>query len=161
LPKKDTINYLFQISSVSKQQCDSDISRACQQGAATSRGNIAEIQIVLQGGQLVPGTYRFGEGRLTSVEDVVIYSRQLYSEPSHGKLGCQMWGAGTFNVKKALYNADGKLEYLEASFSRICEQVTPFPPALPEENRSQIESKNIEKYTYHASWRSRLKISSR
>jgi hypothetical protein len=42
----------------------------------------------------MPGTYTFGEGGSTPIEDVMIYSRQLYSDPSHGKLGCQVWGGG-------------------------------------------------------------------
>lgn len=155
----NTIKYLFQVSSIPKQQCGSDATRVCQQGAAApARGNIAEFQIVLQGIKLMPGIYTFGEAGATPIEDVMIYSRQLYSDPSHGKLGCQVWGAGTFNVKKAVYNVDGKLEYLDVSLSRLCEQTAPFPPILPQENLLQVEVENIKIYTYHASWRCHMKL---
>ena len=106
----------------------------------------------------MPGTYTFGKGGSTPTEEIVIYSRQLYSDPSHGKLGCQAWGRGALNVKKAVYNANGNLEYLEASLVRVCEQTAPFPPTLPEDNLLQVESENIKKYTYHASWRCQLKV---
>lgn len=155
----NTNKYLFQVSSLPKQQCQSDRTRACQQGAAApARGNVAEFQIVLQASKLMPGTYRFGKGGSTSIEDVMIYSRQLYSDPSHGKLGCQVWGVGALNVKKAVYNATGKLEYLDASLFRVCNQTAPFPPTRPEDNLLQVEVENIEKYTYHASWRCHVKV---
>lgn len=155
----NTIKYLFQVSSIPQQQCESDTTRACQQGAvAPARGNVAEFQIALQGSQLMPGTYTLGEAGATRREEVITYSRQLYSDPSHGKLGCKAWGAGAFNVKRADYNANGKLEYLEASLFRVCEQTAPFPPTRPEDNLPQVEVENIEKYTYHASWRCHLKV---
>lgn len=155
----NTIKYLFQVSSIPKQQCQSDTTRACQQGtAAPARGNVAEIQITLQGSKLMPGTYTFGEGEATPKEEVITYSRQLYSDPSQGKLGCQAWGMGALNVKKADYNPNGKLEYLEASLFRLCAQTAPFPPTQPEDNLPQVEVENIEKYTYHASWRCHLKV---
>ncbi len=155
----NTIKYLFQVSSIPKQQCQSDTTRACQQGAAApARGNVAEIQIALQASKLMPGTYTFGEGGSIPIEDVMIYSRQLYSDPSHGKLGCQTWGVGALNVKRAVYNANGKLEYLEASLFRICERTAPFPPTLPQDNLLQVEVENIEKYTYRASWRCHMKV---
>lgn len=155
----NTIRYLFQVSSIPKQQCQSDTTRACQQGAAApARGNVAEIQIALRGSKLMPGTYTFGKDGSTPREEVIIYSRQLYSDPSHGKLGCKAWGAGAFNVKRADYNANGKLEYLEANFFRVCDQTAPFPPTRPEDNLPQVEVENIEKYTYHASLRCHLKI---
>jgi hypothetical protein len=158
LNQGNTIKYLFQVSSIPKQQCQSDNTRACQQGAAApARGNVAEFQIVLQGSKLMPGTYTFGEGGSTPIEDVMIYSRQLYSDPSHGKLGCQVWGAGSFNVKRAVYDVNGKLEYLEASLFRVCDQTSPFPPTLPQDNLPQVEVENIGKYTYHASWRGHMK----
>lgn len=155
----NTIKYLFQVSSIPKQQCQSDTTRACQQGAAApARGNVAEIQIALQGSKLMPGTYTFGKGGATSIEDVMIDSRQLYSDPSHGKLGCQAWGAGALNIKKAVYNVNGNLEYLEASLFRVCDRTAPFPPTRPEDNLLQVEVENIEKYTYHASWRFHMKV---
>jgi hypothetical protein len=159
LNQGNTIKYLFQVSSIPKQQCESDTTRACQQGAAApARGNVAEIQITLPESKLMPGTYTFGKGGLTLIEDVIIYFRQLYSDPSHGKLGCQAWGAGALNVKKAVYNVNGKLEYLEASLFRTCDRTAPFPPTRPEDNLLQVEVENIEKYTYHASWRSHMKV---
>jgi hypothetical protein len=163
LNQGNTIKYLFQVSSIPKQQCQSDTTRACQQGAdAPARGNVAEIQITLPESKLMPGTYTFGKGGSTLtedvIEDVIIYFRQLYSDPSHGKLGCQAWGAGALNVKKAVYNVNGKLEYLEASLFRLCDRTAPFPPTRPEDNLLQVEVENIEKYTYHASWRSHMKV---
>lgn len=155
----NTIKYLFQVSSLPKQQCQSDTTRACQQGvAAPARGNVADIQLALQGSELRSGTYTFGKGGATPIEDVMIYSRQLYSDSSHGKLGCQAWGAGELNVKRAVYNVNGKLEYLEASLFRVCDRTAPFPPIRPEDNLLQVEVENIEKYTYHASWRCHLKV---
>lgn len=159
LNQGNTIKYLFQVSSISKQQCESDTTRACQQGAAApARGNVAEIQISLPGSKLMPGTYTFGKGGSIPIEDVTIYYRQLYSDPSHGKLGCQAWGVGTLNVKKAVYDVNGKLEYLEASLFRVCDRTAPFPPTRPEDNLSQVEVENIEKYTYQASWRCHMKV---
>jgi hypothetical protein len=156
----NTIRYLFQVSSIPKQECESDTTRACQQGATDqlARGNIAEIQIVLPGSKLMPGTYTFGKDGSTPREEVMIYSRQLYSDPSHGKLGCKAWGGGAFNVKRADYNANGKLEYFEANLSRVCTQTAPFPPTRPEDNLPQVEVENIETYTYRASWRCHLKV---
>ncbi len=155
----NTIKYLFKVSSLPKQQCQSDTTRPCQQGAATpARGNVADIQVALQGSELRSGTYTFGKGGSTPIEDGMIYSRQLYSDPSHGKLGCQAWGAGELNVKRAVYNVNGKLEYLEASLFRVCDQTSPFPPTRPEDNLLQVEVENIEKYTYYASWRCHLKV---
>lgn len=155
----NTIKYLFQFSSIPKQQCKPDTSRACQQRAAPpARGNVAEFQITLKGSKLMPGTYTFGEGGSTRIEDVMIYSRQLYSDPSHGKLGCKAWGMGEFNVKRAVNDVNGKLEYLDVSFSRACAQTAPFPPTRPEDNLPQVEVENIEKYTYHASWRCQMKV---
>ena len=159
LNQGNTTKYLFKVSSIPEQQCQSDTTKACQQGAAApARGNIAEFQIVLQGSKLMPGTYTIGEDGSTPIEDVMIYSRQLYSDPSHGKLGCQVWGAGAFNVKRAVYNVDGKLEYLDVSLSHVCDQTAPFPPILPQDNLLQVEVENIEKYTYHASWRCQMKV---
>ncbi len=155
----NTIKYLFQVSSIPKQQCQSDATRACQQGAAVpARGNVAEIQITLQGSELKPGTYTFGKGGSTPVEDVMIYSRQLYSDPSHGKLGCQAWGAGVLNIKRAVYNGNGKLESVEANLFRVCDRTSPFPLIRPEDNLPQVDVENIEKYTYHASWRCHLEV---
>jgi hypothetical protein len=155
----NTIKYLFQVSSLPKQQCESDNTRACQQGAAApARGNVAEFQITLPGSKLMPGTYSFGEAGSTPIEEVITYSRQLYSDPSHGKLGCQVWGAGALNVKRAVYDVNGKLEYLEASLFRVCDQTSPFPPTLPQDNLPQVEVENIGKYTYHASWGGHMKV---
>ncbi len=153
------MKYLFKVSSISKKQCQSNTTRACQQGAAApARGNIADIQVALQGSELKPGIYTFGKGGATPIEDVMIYSRQLYSDPSHGKLGCHAWGAGELNVKRAVYNVNGKLEYLEVSLFRVCDRTAPFPPIRPEDNLLQVEVENIEKYTYYASLRCHLKV---
>ncbi|MDJ0716360.1 MAG: hypothetical protein QNJ54_19485 [Prochloraceae cyanobacterium] len=155
----DATKYLFQVSSIPDRQCRSDTTRACQQeAAAPARGNVAEIQLTLPGSKLMPGTYTFAKGGSTPREEIVIYNRQLYSDPSHGKLGCQAWGRGALNVKKADYNSNGELEYLEASFFRVCERTAPFPPALPQDNLLQVEAENIKRYTYHASWRCQLKV---
>lgn len=155
----DVSEYLFRISSVPKQQCESDPTRACQQmtGARSAMGNIADIQIVLQGSQLISGTYQFGSVKSTLIKDVVIYSRQLYSDPSHGRLGCQKWGKGALNIGKAVYDVNGKLKYIEASLFRVCNQTVPFPPALPKNNLLQAEAANIEQYTYYVFWRCQLK----
>lgn len=150
-----TVRYLFQVSSLPEQSCETDSTRACQQ-AAHARGDIAEIQIVLQGNKLLPATYPF-EDRATPIEDVTVYSRQLYSDPAHGKLGCQAWGAGALNVNKAVYSVDGTLEHLDANLVRVCNQTSPFPTTLPEDNLLQLEVENIEQYTYYASWCCRMK----
>ncbi|NET68147.1 MAG: hypothetical protein F6K63_28655 [Moorea sp. SIO1G6] len=154
----NTIKYLFQVSSIPEQQCQSDATRACLQGGANApaRGNVAEIQLSLPGKKLIPGTYRVRPGGTTPVEEVITYSRQLYSDPSHGQLGCQTWGKGKLKVKKAVYNAKGKLDYLEASLLRVCEQTAPFAAILPQDNLLQVEAENIPKYTYHASWSCQL-----
>lgn len=154
----NTTKYILQVSSIPKNQCHLDHTRACQQGAAApARGNIAEISITLDAHKLKPGTYIL-RGGSTPTEEVITYSRQLYSDPSHGKLGCQVWGEGTFKVKKAVYNVNGNLEYLDASLVRVCDQTAPFPPTRPEDNLLQVNSENIEKYTYHATWFCRLKV---
>ncbi|MDY6785083.1 MAG: hypothetical protein SW833_21495 [Cyanobacteriota bacterium] len=161
LDEGNATKYFFSVSSTPNRQCESDETRACQQGAAApARGNIAEIQIVLPSGKLEPGTYRFAEETSAPVEEVTIYSRQLYSDPSHGQLGCQVWGEGAFNVERVVYNGEGQLEELDASSFRACDRTTPFPPIRPEDNLPQIEVEDIEKYVYRASWRCRLKWAS-
>lgn len=153
----NTVKYIFHFSSIPQQQCQSSATRACQQGAAApARGNVAEVQITLPGSKLMPGNYTFGTGGATPREEVIIYSRQLYSDPAHGKLGCQSWGGGALNIKRAIYNGNDNLEYLEASLFRVCNQTTPFPPTRLEDNLLQGEAENIEKYTYRASWRCRM-----
>jgi hypothetical protein len=156
----NTINYIFQVSSIPEHQCESDGNRACQAGATSARGNIAEIQIALPGHELMPGIYPFREGVSTQGNDDIVYSRQLYSDPSHGKLGCQVWGAGTLNVTRAVYGADGKLEYLDANVNRHCNKTAPFPPILPQDTLLNVEVENIKSYTYHAVWRCRLVLRS-
>ncbi|MEH2114031.1 hypothetical protein [Nostoc sp.] len=158
IDRGDTINYIFQVSSIPKHQCESDGTRACQAGTTSARGNIAEIQIALPGRKLTPGIYPFQEGVSTQGNDDIVYSRQLYSDPSHGKLGCQLWGAGTLNVTRAVYGASGKLEYLDANVNRDCNQTALFPPILPQDVLLHTEIENIESYTYHAVWRCRLVI---
>lgn len=154
----NTIKYIFHVSSIPQQQCQSNAARACQQGAAApARGNIAEVQISLPGSKLMPGNYTFDASSSTPREEVIIYSRQLYSDPAHGKLGCQSWGGGALNIKRAVYDPNGNLEYLEASLFRVCNQTTAFPPTRPESNLLQVEVENIEKYTYRASWRCQMK----
>ncbi|MBX9259479.1 hypothetical protein H1Q63_37125 [Desmonostoc muscorum CCALA 125] len=156
----DTIEYLFRISSVPEQQCQSDTTRACQQTTAArpAMGNVADVQIAAKTDELKPGIYEFGNSRSTPITDVMIYSRQLYSDPSHGSLGCQRWGKGALNIERAIYGASGKLEYLDANLFRLCNQTVPFPPASPEDNLSQVQLENIKQYTYYASWHCRLKI---
>jgi hypothetical protein len=152
------IKYLFQISTIAQSPCTDEENRACEQGIADviSKGNVAEIQLTLPDHQLIPKTYPLGEGGTTPLDEIILYSRQLYSDPAHGKLGCQTWGKGELKVKKAVYEANGTLKYLEADFFRVCEQTAPFPPILPEDNLLPIEVENIEKYIYHASWRLQL-----
>jgi len=147
----DTITYLFQVSSIVEHQCESDDTRACQ--AATAKGNIAEIQITLPQGQLVIGAYPLTEDISTQGNEAIVYSRQLYSDSSHGQLGCQMWSSGTLNVTSAVYDVNGKLEYLDANVIRECHQTTPLPSLPPQDALLQTEVKNIESYTYYASWR--------
>ncbi|MFN6481774.1 MULTISPECIES: hypothetical protein [unclassified Nostoc] len=156
--QNDTIEYLFRISSVSERQCKSDTTRACQQtpAARPAMGNVADIQIILKAGKLKPGIYQFGNGKSTPITDMMINSRQLYSDPSHGSLGCQTWGKGELNIEKAVYDVNGKLEYLNASLLRVCDRTVPFSPAQLAEDVSQVKLENIKQYTYYASWRSHL-----
>jgi hypothetical protein len=154
----DTVRYLLQVSSLPEQPCESNPTRACQPGAAPARGDVAEIQIVLQGGELTPGTYTFGGDRSTAIQAVMIDSRQLYSDPGHGKLGCQLWGAGTLNIHRVVYDANGKLEQLDADLLRVCHQTAPFPATLLEDHPLPSDVENIEQYTYRASWHCRLKV---
>ncbi|MBD2503727.1 hypothetical protein [Anabaena azotica] len=156
----NTTKYLFKVTSIPKQQCTSDATSSCQPRTAIqpARGNVADIQVVLSGSKLLPGTYSFGKDQAIPVEDFMINSRQLYSDSSHGKLGCQTWGVGAIAVKKAIYNVNDKLEYLEVSLFRVCEETAPFPPTLSQDNVLQAEVENIKKYTYHASWRCHLKV---
>jgi hypothetical protein len=146
--------YLIKISSTVPRRCVSESAKSCQQGAAPARGNVAEIQITLPGGQLKPGSYPF-KGGTTPDEEVITYSRKLYSDPSHGQLGCQIWGGGTFKVKEAIYDQNGDLAYLDASLERACDRTTPFPPAETPSPQAQAES--IESYTLHLTWQCRLK----
>jgi len=152
----NAVTYLIQISSFPTHLCESDSSRACQSGAAPARGNIAEIQITRPGHELLPGTYSFRNGESTQSDDPVVYSRQLYSDPAHGRLGCQNWGIGTLNVIRADYDTKGRLEYLEANVVRDCNQTLPLPILPPQDAVLNVEVENIEKYTYQASWRCRF-----
>jgi hypothetical protein len=158
LPEGNAVRYLLQVSSIPRSPCESDLTRACQQEAASARGDIAEIQIVLQGAELKPGTYPFGKGSSSPINEIMINSRQLYSDPSHGKLGCQDWGAGALTIDRAAYDAEGKLERFDAELFRVCDRTAPFPPVVPEDNLPLVEVENIEQYTYRASWRCHLQI---
>jgi len=158
IKQENSTKYLLQVSERSKQQCQSEMSLRCEREAVPARGNVAEIQIVLSGNRLTPGTYTFGEDGAIPGEDVIVYSRQLYSDPSHGKLGCRVWGMGGLNITKAVYTVDGQLEYFDANLFRMCNQTAPFPTTLPEDNLPQVQGEGIEKYTFHTSWRSHLKV---
>jgi hypothetical protein len=155
----DTIEYVFRISSVAERQCESDSTRACQQTSANrpAMGNVADIQITLKTNKLMPGIYQFGSGKSTPITDVMISSRQLYSDPAHGSLGCQTWGKGSLNIEKVVYDVNGKLEYLNASLLRVCDRTVPFSSAQLQNNVSEVEE-NIKQYTYYASWRCHLKL---
>ena len=152
LQEGNKTKYLFLVSDLPQQSCPTNSQRACQSDIAPARGNIAAIEFWLPGRRLTPGTYRFGQGK-TSLTDVMINSRQLYSDPSHGKVGCQKWGAGTLTVKNVVYDAQGNLNTLEASLSRICEQTAAFPPLLPQDQFLQTQMENIKTYTYQADWK--------
>lgn len=149
----DAVTYLLQISSISNPSCEPDGARACQ--AAPGRGNVAEVQLTLPSGRLSTGVYSFSEQTSASGNEAIVYSRQLYSDPAHGQLGCQQWGRGMLNVERAVYDANGNLEYLDASVMRECRQTTALPPVLPQDGMPQTEIENITSYTYHAAWRSR------
>ncbi len=157
----DTTTYFFKVSSQS-QPCQSNGTRACQQTVQPARGNIADLQISLQTTDLKPGTYAFGSNESTLVTEVAIYSRQLYSDPSHGMVGCQRWGAGAFQVEKVIYDPEGKLKFLEASLFRSCDRPVPFPTPssqdsqLQLDNQQQATTETIENYVYHAAWRCHL-----
>lgn len=157
----NTINYIFQVSSLPAPACESHPARACNTQAAPARGNVAEIQIALPGHQLLPGNYSFGEGASgesasISGNDVIVYSRQLYSDPSHGQVGCQVWGAGVLTVTRADYDTNRQLKYLEANIVRACNQTAPLPILPPQDAALNAEVEEIQHYTYHASWRCRL-----
>ena len=152
----DTAIYIFQVSSMVKHQCESDAARACQ--AATAKGDIAEIQIVLPRRKLTTGAYPLRGDGLTQGNDAIVYSRQLYSDPSHGQLGCQVWGGGTLKVTRAAYDVNGKLEYLDANVTRECSRTAPLPDILPQDALLHTVVENIRNYTYHASWRCRLTL---
>ncbi|MBD2088714.1 hypothetical protein H6F67_02410 [Microcoleus sp. FACHB-1515] len=148
----DAVTYLFQISSISTP-CAPEDARACQ--AAPARGNVAEVQLTLPSGRLRPGVYSFSEEISASGNEAIVYSRQLYSDPAHGQLGCQQWGRGTLDVASVSYDANGNLEYLDASVMRECRQTTPLPPVLPQDGIPQTEVERMTSYTYRASWRGR------
>jgi hypothetical protein len=150
-------HYLLQVSSLPKETCQPDDTRACAAGAAPARGNIAEIQLTLPGTELKPGNYPLAVAGTTPRDEVITYSNQLYSDPSHGRLGCQLWGDGTLSVHAADYDPSGNLAYFEASLVRNCAQTSPFPPAIPGDNTRQANPANIESYVYHSAWRCRLK----
>ncbi|MBW4461859.1 MAG: hypothetical protein KME47_16705 [Nodosilinea sp. WJT8-NPBG4] len=150
-------HYLLQVSSLSEKTCQSDDTRACAAGAALARGNIAEIQLTLPGTKLKPGNYPLAAGGTTPRDEVITYSNQLYSDPSHGRVGCQLWGDGTLSVHTADYDAGGNLAYFEASLVRTCDQTSPFLLATPGDNTQQADLGNIESYVYHSAWRCRLK----
>jgi hypothetical protein len=154
--QRNTTNYIFQISSLPQPQCESDATRACQAQAAPAKGNVAEIQIALPAGQLQPGTYPFGDTRAIAANDAILYSRQLYSDPSHGQLGCQTWSRGVLHITRAIYDASGNLTDLAANLIRECHQTAPLPTLPPQDAALHVEVENIERYTYRASWWCRL-----
>jgi len=153
----DNTHYLLQVSSLPKETCQSDDTRACAADAAPARGNVAEIQLTLPGTELKPGNYTLTVGGTTPRDEVITYSNQLYSDPSHGRLGCQLWGDGTLSIYAADYDLGGNLAYFEASLVRNCDQTSPFPPTNPGDNTRQANLANIETYVYHSAWRCRLK----
>ncbi len=153
----DNTHYLIQVSSWPKETCQSDDTRACAPDAAPARGNIAEIQLTLPGTELKPGIYPLAAAKAMTRDEVITYSNQLYSDPSHGRLGCQLWGDGTLSVQAADYNSSGNLAYFEASLVRNCDQTSPFPPVIPGDNAWQANLANTESYAYHAAWHCRLK----
>jgi hypothetical protein len=153
LRQDNQTKYLIKVSSAASQHCVPEPTKACQQGAAPARGNVAEIQITLPGSQLKPGSYPF-QGGITPNEEVITYSRKLYSDPSHGQLGCQVWDGGVFIVKEAIYKQNGDLAYLDASLERTCDRTTPFP--RPETLSLQVQAEKIKNYTLHFTWRCRL-----
>jgi hypothetical protein len=146
--------YLIKVSSVKSRHCSLVSDEACQQRAARTRGNAAEIQITLSGTQIKPGSYAFKGGSTPNTE-VITYSRKLYSDPSYGQLGCQVWGGGTFNVKEAIYDQKGDLVYLDANLERHCDRTAPF--LSQEDSSPQAQAENIKRYTLHFAWNCRLK----
>lgn len=153
----NTTKYLLQISHWPQQLCTPDDLRACQQGAAApARGNVSEIQFTLPNQPLKPGTYFLGKAGSTPETEVISYGRQLYSDPSHGQLGCQRWGEAILQVRDVTYTINGMLAYLEADFSRTCDQTTPFPPAHPYDPLPEQTVDRLDHYHFHASWRCQL-----
>mgnify|MGYP001274441280 CR=1 FL=1 len=157
LRQNQETQYSFKVSSLSRSPCQLTPPGACQQGGAqAARGNVADLQIVLRGSKLQPGVYQLGKGKVSSTNDrEFIISRQLYSEPSHGNLGCQQWGAGEFNVKQVLYDANGNLTSLRATLTRTCERTVPAVAASS--NLPGKASSQISRYTYRASWSAQFK----
>lgn len=155
LRQNQDTQYSFKVSSLSRSPCQLTPPGACQQGGAqAARGNVADLQIVLRGSKLQPGVYPLGKVASTNDREFII-SRQLYSEPSHGSLGCQQWGAGEFNVKQVLYDANGNITSLKATLTRACERTVPAAAAsgnLPDKANPQIS-----RYTYRANWAAQFK----
>lgn len=144
--------YLLQVSS-RPASCPADAVRACQ--AAPARSNVAEIQFVLPAARLAPGTYRFEAIDLPD-RSLTLYSRQLYSDPSHGQLGCQAWGEGILQVMQAVYDYQGQLAIFEATLVRNCDRTAPLPSLPPQDRALAAEVAPLERYIYHAAWQSYL-----
>jgi hypothetical protein len=162
IPLGAMTKYLVQVSRMPQQSClASDVqacgpSRAALGTAAPARGTVAEIQIPLPTGNLQPGSYSFAAGGTTPRDEVITASPQLYSDPTHGQLGCQVWGGGTFEVKNVNYHADGTLALLDARLMRDCDQTIALPTSAPGTTPMTIKMNSIEQYTYQIEFSARF-----
>jgi hypothetical protein len=158
----DSVNYVFQFSTILDQDCESTAERACGQRAASARGNVAAIEILLPKGNLIPDTYpiaaagQMARGKVISADDIMLYSRQLYSDPSHGQLGCEVWGPGELQISEATYNSVGQLISLAVNLTRLCHQTQPFPPTEPGDVVDNTNREPIEEYEVNFAWQIRL-----
>ncbi|OKH48030.1 hypothetical protein NIES30_11015 [Phormidium tenue NIES-30] len=158
----DSVNYVFKFSEILNQDCESTVERACGQSAASARGNVAAVEILLPKGNLTPDTYpiaaagQIAPEKLISADDIMLYSRQLYSDQSHGQLGCEVWGRGELKISEATYNSAGQLTFLVVNLTRLCQQTQPFPPTEPGDAVDDTNQEPIEAYEVNFAWQIRL-----
>ena len=162
IPQGVGAKVVLQISLNPRETCKPQPHEACPQGvAAPARGNVAELQWSLPTRQFKPGIYRLRKGGSTPQTEVITLWRRLVTDPPDGHPGCKRWGEATMTIQRADINTSGKLDFLEGTLTRICEQT------LSETTKSQVEqlvqgtSLDSGGFILYANWWSRMAESPR
>jgi hypothetical protein len=141
-PYKDTLRYKFRISELNI--------------FPLVLGNLADLTLDIKGTILKPGVYRFRSKQANAIQDLSIFSRELYSDPSHAQWGCARWGEASLTIKKVQYGSDRKIKGLETSLSQICAQTKDLPIQRPQDHKPDKRVEPVQTYTYYATLKFQL-----